>query len=541
MQKNNANNDNSNSNDNGVPSMPRPQRMGAARAAAPSPEPYGGSLFRSVSMAVPSHSTTLGGPMLRGIPDQSKSSPSTLQTAGSDNAAFKAPPMPLKIRPAAKLGASRGVGNPITPAKLVTQSTPYEWKVDTVPPSIPMYHPVDLRTSLQLVNGAATLEAVHETTCRLSKFMHQHSIHSQYSSKDNNENPFEDDLVRVTCVTPNMNHFCIQLWTLPEEPSTLIIEMQRRQGCCMEHQRIRKALYRLLKNEDGDATDSSSEAGTTASTGNKADALLNKVCDNAVKTARTLPGKLPPPLPRGFAFGKAVPPVPKGMSFAGMKPGKQTEEQEHLHAIDMCRNLLTAHNRRDQHELGLDSLVGICDSHKVSAKLAERASKTVVCPGTNDCAIQDAVLQYCRDNQRPGDSADGGETKEDIDSDEMGWYGGYAEGRHYRTMHVLALRIISQSLQLATEGDLDATFLSDVTSCCTYNLQVAQHRPLEAELSARCLRILIERCSGASQATSLATPPPSCVMDAQVHGQVYHAGLHRECGMLLQLQEQLQH
>eukprot|EP00538_Stauroneis_constricta_P000804 CAMPEP_0119545216 /NCGR_PEP_ID=MMETSP1352-20130426/8_1 /TAXON_ID=265584 /ORGANISM="Stauroneis constricta, Strain CCMP1120" /LENGTH=540 /DNA_ID=CAMNT_0007589737 /DNA_START=268 /DNA_END=1890 /DNA_ORIENTATION=+ len=532
-------NSNSNSADdkhNGVappPAMPRPQRM-AASAPPPTAEPFGGSLFRSVSMAVPAQSPTLGGfgaggPTLRGMPSHAKSMPGPLQAASPTMKA----PLPFKIKPVAKNSVSRVAA----PVQSSTPSTPYEWKVDAMPPSIPMYHPVDLRTSLVLKDGATTLEAVSITTSRLSKFMQRHSIHAQYSSKDNNnDNPFEDDLVRVTCVTPNMNHFCVQLWTLPEQPSTLIVEMQRRQGCCMEHQRIRRGLYQLLQTGEEETASSVNAPAPTK------DTLLNKVCDNAVKTSSALPGRLPPPLPRSFAFAKKIPPIPKGMNFGAMKPGLNDVEKDQTIAMDMCRNLLTANNRRDQHELGLESLVSICNPQKVSASLAERACRAVICPENGDCAIQNAVFMYCRDNQRPGESKDAGETKEDIDADDMGWYGGYAEGRHYRTMHMLALRILSQSLNVVASSSvaLDSTVLSDIATCCTYNLQIAKHRPLEAELSARCLRMLLERYHDPSAAVAPLTPPPSsCVMEAHSHGQLHHSGLHHECGLLMQVQEQL--
>lgn len=123
---------------------------------------------------------------------------------------------PLLTRPAEKLVISS------SPKVQYGDSSSWSWKLSKVAP-VPIYHPLE-RTAISCT------EPLDVITARISSFMKSHSIQCSY----------QDDMGRVNCSTDMCLQFAVQLWQRNE--TTTVIEVQRRQGCCIMMQSLRQQL-----------------------------------------------------------------------------------------------------------------------------------------------------------------------------------------------------------------------------------------------------------------------------------------------------------
>eukprot|EP00980_Cylindrotheca_fusiformis_P012772 scaffold3123_cov119-Cylindrotheca_fusiformis.AAC.1 len=122
----------------------------------------------------------------------------------------------------------------------------------------------------------------------------------------------------------------------------------------------------------------------------------------------------------------------------------------------------------DQNRLGLEALCSMTDSTKVLKKDASETCRTIL----QDSKMQSLLLKFIK--------------KEEL------LQLGHAERMH-GTMHLLALKALAQALESkdADVGSLDdSVFWQAVVPALYENIQLVNHKPMEAALSIRCLRLL---------------------------------------------------
>ena len=339
------------------------------------------------------------------------------------------------------------------------------WKVKvTIVTPIPMYHPLE-RTALKLDN--LTLQTV---TARISDFMRMHSIQCHY----------HDDAARVDCLTETLVKFAIHLWRGQEgqgcqetDPFQIIVEVQRRQGCPIEMQSIRHHLFRAIQ---------------TGDVGIPKDTNLNNFRASS----------------RCGLIQRVVEDQYQYQYQQGQSKKPRYEQLVFPDPLEICKDLLES-DHFDQHRLGLESLCCLTDPTKVRSQDSDRISRTIIYgePDGNK-SLQENFETYFlgvempRANDRSGDDNSGYDLEQDDDKTLA-----VEQGDYFGAMHILSLRVLSHSLesivwqkQKGTASlslapfDLTSLFWCTVLQALIYNLEVAAHRPLEASLSAKCLRLL---------------------------------------------------
>jgi hypothetical protein len=88
--------------------------------------------------------------------------------------------------------------------------------------------------------------------------------------------------------------------------------------------------------------------------------------------------------------------------------------------------------------------------------------------------------------------------EDDNDNDDDAVTMEYEGGQFFGSLHLLSLKVLSQSLESAAYNqssnqipiDLSSFFWQTILQALYYNLQVASRRPLKASVSIRCLRLL---------------------------------------------------
>jgi hypothetical protein len=331
------------------------------------------------------------------------------------------------------------------------------WKVKvTILTPIPMYHPLE-RTALKLDN--LTLQTV---TARISDFMRVNSIKCSY----------HHDAARVDCLTETLVKFAIHLWrgqgllgTTETETSQIIVEVQRRQGCPIEMQNIRHYLYHAIQTGDAGIPRDTKIYKFRAS--GRCD-LIQQVVEH---------------------------------QYQHQQGHSNATNNVFPDALEICKDLLDS-DYIDQHRLGLESLCCLTDPTKVRSQDSDRISRTIIYGESDgDKSLQDNFETYFCGVELPmGNDSD---DNSGYDSEEDGKALAYEQGNYFGAMHILSLRVLSHSLEsIAWQKEkgaasmslapfnLTSLFWGTVLQALYYNLEVAAHRPLEASLSAKCLRLL---------------------------------------------------
>ncbi|CAJ1963209.1 unnamed protein product [Cylindrotheca closterium] len=254
----------------------------------------------------------------------------------------KAPPM---MPGASSFGAKHGQGKtmmaPPKPMGFASSGTAMQnnsistssnskfvWKVDALQ-TVPVYHPLE-RTAVTFGNEH-TLDMI---TQRISNFMKEQSIHCDY----------DDAMARVVCSTACCLFFSVQLW---QKAGSIVMEMQRKQGCAIYMQSLRQQLK---------------------------DCILFGEQPN-----KTQDVTCPPALKQQLA--RMIPAIPAAV------------EQEQGSCIDLCQEML-ASNFMNHQRMGLESLCILTDASKVQCSL--KASEKVL----QDSKLQELLLNYVEDQQQ---------------------------------------------------------------------------------------------------------------------------------------------
>ena len=257
------------------------------------------------------------------------------------------------------------------------------------------------------------------------------------------------------------------------------MEVQRRQGCCIQMQKLRALLVPAVV--EGTNETAASVPRTTC------DFLESLVEKKSAMTADPRQECLPS-------------------------------------ALKICSSLLKS-QRLDENRLGLESLVTLTDPSKVAAKDADKACQLVL----SDKTYQDLLDKYFCDMQKCPKPQD--------DDDLMD----YEQGPFFGSLHLLALKVLVHALESAVHKkapiDMNQPFWTSSLQALVYNLSVASHRPLEASLSIKCLRLL-------------QTVEPSCISGyeleeflstAHQYGRDHSVSLEQETEQLMGRLEQYVH
>lgn len=406
--------------------------------------PESGAMFRSVSMGVAeppplfAHSTAFGG--------LSKSHSTPIPDSHFDVASPTfSTAAPSTGKPAAEDWSWR-----LTPKQVLP---------------VPIYHPME-RSAVTLTDVP-----VEEITKRISAFLKQHSIPAKY----------EDEKSRVSCVTDNLVKFVVQLWKLPADGG-VVVEIQRRQGCCVEMQGIRHHLLEAI------ATGAAFEP--------------------APKPTRTTCGIVQTLLEQAN-----LPPPPASLPCSAA-------------ALELAKRLLQS-DRLDAQRLGLESLCSLTNPSQVLLRDSDIISKTVLC----DPDWQVLLGRYFHSNLLDDNLDDKNEYPDDTVKLN------YQQGEFYGALHFFALKVICQAVEsLASTGstvDFTSTFWETVLKALYYNLTVAVQRPLEAAWSIRCFRHL-----QLLQPDFLRLIPNKrglyeCLVHARDFGKQHHRSLEMETEQLM--------
>jgi hypothetical protein len=384
------------------------------------------SMFRSVSMMEPSTAATVR--FSRHEQDTTKTpSPATIE-----------PLLPKKAPTYRKAKSS--------PAAVHTPPQPV-WNVQTLQ-GPPIYYPLE-KTAITIQCSLTSL------TQQIADFLKEHSISSVY----------HDSSARVDCMTPSLLHFSVQLWkgnepaagNIASHPS-VIVEIQRRQGCCIEMQRMRQEMIHHLTDPKSRET-----AATITPTSSSVHVLQQLVEQSTHGT-------------------KALPPLTM---------------EDFDNAYRIAFRLLKS-ERFDERRLGLESLHVLANAHNVMIHQAHFVSSKIL----TDPDIESLLVEYFVNVKIDVD-----ESNDDDDSmhlDDRDETMNYARGRFFGAMHILALKVVTNALDTAvycgkTQGlekfdvirvDLATPFWNHVLPAMLYNMHISHARPLEACLSVRSFRRL---------------------------------------------------
>ena len=255
----------------------------------------------------------------------------------------------------------------------------------------------------------------------------------------------------IDCVTMGLLKFVIHLWKARND-NGIIVEIQRRQGCAIQMQHYRHGLI---------------EAITSTSDGEPPVVSCQRLNTHTVDCS----------------------------IFHEMKQ----KSSECLYALKITKRLLES-DQYDQNRLGMESLMAMTNPATVLKRDANLVCRALVCGDAplGDC-LRDTVIRYFQNVHRNDTSrVESLEYDSDDDSEEEA----YLQGSHFGAMHNLALRVMTNALQVVSDlddgrpvaelsmVDLASPFWDTFCNSLVYNIQEAYYRPREAALSAQCLNVL---------------------------------------------------
>ena len=182
----------------------------------------------------------------------------------------------------------------------------------------------------------------------------------------------------------------------------------------------------------------------------------------------------------------------------------------------------------------MESLYLLTDPLKVQMEEADRVSHLLIAgDGSCNTRLQEKFGSYfvgiqTRDSETPGDYDSDDDTNESAR---------YAKGEYFGANHVLALQSLSNALESCSRClkplrlDANKPFWENVVKALIYNLEVAAGRPLEAALSAKCIRLIQSSEPGAMASFKSQLLPH--LESAYHYGRSHHLLLQQESEQLI--------
>lgn len=388
---------------------------------------------------------------------------------------------------------------------------------DTKLRSFPLHYPLE-RTATTIYT-----ESLQDLIENISTFMKDRSIACSYN----------DQTGRFDGLTMNLLRFSVQLWGTGRPPAKngllpVLVEIQRRQGCCIEMQRLRQELIQHLT-RSVHHRDSDSNIHVNSS----------QLCDKSLNEEL---------LQTWMTEQYANRPT---STLPSVVPAESSIDDSFRIGLSLLKSSML-----DQNRLGLESLCMISDVSKSSIEQAQYASSKILANGE----LQQLLLPYfVRVEISPRHQST--HPMESGRDDDHG-YGArtldYAQGSYFGGMHILALKVVSHALEtkvlverktaagLPSNGiDVESTsitlftpFWNHALQAMIYNTHFSHLRPLEAALSIRCLRLLNALVPEAWNRHGSINPIghrpfDDMLLDARSYGRRYHLGLEQETQALL--------
>eukprot|EP00934_Nitzschia_sp_Nitz4_P003334 Nitzschia sp. Nitz4//scaffold242_size29646//15980//17488//NITZ4_008051-RA/size29646-processed-gene-0.19-mRNA-1//-1//CDS//3329543815//3324//frame0 len=429
----------STSNSNNAASFLAPRSVPVATSSDP------GALFRSVPMVgVASPFSTpfcITTPVAKTAPTP-VTNPTIATTASTASTASTFPVLSSETAACitTPVTSASPATTPVATATATTINTPtpaaWTWKCPSQRlPSVPLFHPLE-RTALTLQD--IPLDTI---TSRISTYLKQHSILADYQD------------TKVLCQTDSFLKFVIQLW---RQDQRVIVEIQRRQGSCLEMQAVRHHLLARLLQDDQDQDDRAtlaSVASTTTTTTGGVAATAGTLADTA-RAAGTRSGT--PDWSRLHDWVEST-------TAHASKPDAAA-------ALDLVTPLLET-PRVDAQRLGLESLLSLTNPTHCLWKESQRVSRTLLADPvwharlTSHLAVQGAATNVCASH-----------------------------------MHLLTLQVLAQAMEVvAADDDTQAAsamaawmhsdaWIHAVLPTLWYHVEHATLFPMEASCAVRCLR-----------------------------------------------------
>lgn len=289
-------------------------------------------------------------------------------------------------------------------------------------PVVPSFYIME-RTAIQLFYQDNTNELLD----RILVYLKNHSIRYEC----------EPDTGCFDCTSPNQIEFAVQLWRARDSTSDVWVEVQRRHGCSLAMNAIRRSLLRHIQGEPPVVA-----ASTT-----------RRPCPDNWQQQQT------PKRQRKLSPEEA-----------------QCNCQE---ALAVAVQLLESH-RRDQQQLGLESLAVMTNPRLVCALDASTVSKAMILgEGPIGARLQQRLVSLLQEIQ-PTLGA----------SSSLSHYS-YQGSILASFYHFILYALANALAQVSSCVDLKAPFWHTVTTCLRASLEDSLHKPHEATLAAKCLRFLL--------------------------------------------------
>lgn len=477
------------------------------------------TLFRSVSMSVGRSrgllpSTAATKPISKSMAI-SKSYHPTITYNSAEEGVLHESHSSFAAAPSSTNGSAAG----FNPSKEHGTDRISRWRVTKLRP-LPLYYPLE-RTAITIHP-----ESLQALTDDILAFMKARSIFCVYS----------DEAGRADGLTVNLLQFAVQLWReggppAADGPPGVIVEIPRRQGCCIEMQQLRQELiHHLTHNSDHD--------------------VCEPLCDSSAKNNnRPIDKCLSTELLQAWVEQSTRYEVDRAaVTLPWVLRGSTCCEGPFNAILALLRSRMI-----DQNRLGLEALSMIVDLSKTTIKLAVYASSKILA----DADVQALLIPYfdrveiSQYHQNPH-SVESGDDDGDCTLD-------YEQGKFFGKMHILALKVVSQALETkayvdgkkasevatdrssnieSTTISLSTPFWNHALQAMMYDTHVSHLRPMEAALSIRCLRLLhtIVPKAWSENAifdASAKRPFTDMLLDARSHGRRYHSELEQETQALL--------
>jgi len=349
-----------------------------------------------------------------------------------------------------------------------------------------------------------------ETTCITVKDVPSHVISeriSQYLRVNSICATFHKD--RVDCTACPLLKFVVQLWQGDGNKSVLV-EVQRRQGCSIHMRRVRRGLFRAIQsNSLVHAPDVAAERSPSQQ--------LKELMDAAME---------------------------------------ECSQKQQVNYNDRCRerckdafriaNGLMESSSLDQNRLGMESLEVLTNPSIVKEEDALFLSKMLLtCSG--DGATPDSELlrgsfvRYFQGIEQSRDSRSYPNNEYDSDDDDDDNFQNYAKGRYFGALHSVALRALGNALSVLADNhdkqdlslDFGSYYWKNIVESLVYNVEVAKDRPQEAALSVRCISLLVTLSPTFQRAAIVEDRLVPCLVQANQFGKAHHLILENESRNLM--------
>jgi hypothetical protein len=207
----------------------------------------------------------------------------------------------------------------------------------------------------------------------------------------------------------------------------------------------------------------------------------------------------------------------------------------------LCVELLES-EKKDENRLGIESLLGLTDPSKVCRKDAEEVARALLYnEGKLASRLRNSFKAFL--GEEPAANLDW--SLQDFDRSDDDSLMEFSQSYTVGNTHLLALKVLANCLDLiacheqdylsneATLIHLGSPFWHKILNVLVFNLRESSHRPQEAALSAKCIRIL-ECLEPEVLAQFIADIVVPLLKSAHEFGKAHHLSLEKESEELLQ-------